>query len=158
MRGQAGPYPSPAFFKQIAGDGVFPLVAKYSGELTDNVKNAALGAAPRGCRIKNVWMSVEKTGKDDSNSLHVTGEVYINSTTCLTTRPSIGHISGESSQQKTTRVTGDTAITQAVVDPDANTLTDGDVITYDLDVTRIASPTSEIRNVVLVVDLEPIVG
>ena len=158
MRRQAGPYPSPAFFKQIANDGVFPLVGEYSGELTDNVKNHALGAAQRGCRVAGVWMSVEQTGKDSSNPLHVTGEVYINGTTCLTTRPAIGHISGESSQQKTTRVLGDTAITQAVVDQDANTLTDGDVITYDLDLTRTASPTSEMRNVVLVVDLEPIVG
>ncbi|MCK5609741.1 hypothetical protein KAR91_48150, partial [Candidatus Pacearchaeota archaeon] len=66
--------------------------------------------------------------------------------------------SGEASQQKTTRVTGDTGIVQAAVNMDANTVTDGDMLTYDLDVARTASPDVEISNVVLVVELEPIIG
>jgi len=108
--------------------------------------------------VFGVWMSVGAGGQDDDNSLQVTGEVYINGTSCLSTRPAIGYTSGEASQQKTTRVTGDPGIVQAAVDMDANTVTDGDMLTYDLDVARTSSPDVEISNVVLVVELEPIIG
>uniref|UniRef100_A0A6M3IEV9 Uncharacterized protein n=1 Tax=viral metagenome TaxID=1070528 RepID=A0A6M3IEV9_9ZZZZ len=158
MRRLSGPYPSVAFFKHIGKDALVPLAVVFSGEMTVGVKSAPLGAAGRGCRVSDVWMSVGACGLDNSNSLQITGEVYINGTTCLSTRPSIGYVSGEASQQKTTKVSGDTAIAQAVVDMTANTLTDGDVISYDIDLVRTASPETEITNVILVVELEPIIG
>jgi len=158
MKGMTGPYPSVAFFKQIARDAIVPMQAIFSGECTVGVKSAPVGAAPRGARVSGVWMSVGAGGQDDDNSLQVTGEVYINGTSCLSTRPAIGYTSGEASQQKTTRVTGDPGIVQAAVDMDANTVTDGDMLTYDLDVARTSSPDVEISNVVLVVELEPIIG
>ncbi len=158
MKGMTGPYPSVAFFKQIARDVIVPMQATFSGECTIGVKSAVVGAAPRGERVADVWMSVGAGGQDDDNSLQISGEVYINGVSCLSTRPSIGYTSGEASQQKTTRVTGDVGIVQAVVDMDANTVTDGDMLTYDLDVARTASPDVEISNVVLVVELEPIIG
>uniref|UniRef100_A0A6M3K626 Uncharacterized protein n=1 Tax=viral metagenome TaxID=1070528 RepID=A0A6M3K626_9ZZZZ len=153
-----GPFPSVAFHKQIGRDSMPPLQVSYSGELTVGVTSAPFGVAARGAKVADVWMSVGASGKDDAYSLQVTGEVYINGTTCLSTRPSIAHVSGEASQQKTTRVTGDTGIAQAVIDPDANTVTDGDVLTYDLTLVRTASPTTEISNVFMVVELEPIIG
>ena len=76
-------------------------------------------------------LSVNQGGQDDSDQLRVSGEVFINDTTCLTTVPSIGYVSGEASQQKTTAVTGDTSITQAVVDQAANSFNPGDVFTYN---------------------------
>jgi len=158
VRANAGPYPSVAFFKQIGRDGVFPVQAVFSGEFTLNVKSAPLAAVPRGAKVSNVWMSVGASGKDDDSSLQVSGEVYINGTSCLSIRPAIAHVSGEASQQKTTKVTGDTGIRQATIDTDADTLTDGDVLSYDLDLARTASPTTEITNVILVVELEPIIG
>lgn len=158
MRPMAGPFPSVAFFKQIGRDGIVPVQAIFSGEFTLNVKSAPLAAVPRGARVTNVWMSVGASGKDDDTGLSVTGEVYINGTSCLSIRPAIAHVSGEASQQKTTKVTGDTGIRQATIDTDANTLTDGDMLTYDLDLVRTATPTTEIQNVILVVELEPIIG
>jgi hypothetical protein len=67
----------------------------------------------------------------------------------------ISHVSGEASQQKTTKVTGDTGITQGVVDPTANTFTAGDIFTYELYLQRTATPTTEIANPCIVVELEP---
>ena len=157
MKKMTGPYPSVAFFKQLARDVIVPMQALFSGECPVGVKSAPVGAAPRGGKVADVWMSVGTIGLDNANSLQITGEVYINGVSCLSTRPSIGYVTGEASQQKTTRVTGDTGIVQAVVNMDANTVTDGDMLTYDLDVAR-TSPDEEISNVVLVVELEPIIG
>jgi hypothetical protein len=64
-------------------------------------------------------------------------------------------VSGEASQQKTTIATGDTGITQAVMDTDNNSYNPGDVITVTLSLTRTASPTTEMLNPVIVLELEP---
>lgn len=157
MRKMTGPYPTVAFWKQLARDVIAPMQAIFSGECTVGVKSGVVGAAPRGARVSEVWMSVGTIGMDNDNSLQVSGEVYINGVSCLSTRPSIGYVTGEASQQKTTRVTGDTGIVQAAIDMDANTVTDGDMLTFDLDVAR-TTPDVEISNVVLVVELEPIIG
>jgi len=158
MRRLFGPFPSVAFHKQIGRDAMPPVQATFSGEMTVGVKLAPLTSPQRGGKVVDVWMSVNASGKSDSYQLQITGEVYINGATCLTTRPSIGHVSGETSQQKTTRVTGDTGIKQAVVSATANAFTDGDMLTYKIDLVRTGTPTTEISNIVLVVELEPIIG
>jgi len=152
------PFPSVAFMKLLSAHGFLSMQVTLSGETTLGVKSAPLGAARFGGKVTNVWLTVGASGKDDTNGLHISGEVYINGTSCLSTQPAISHVSGEASQQKTTKVTGDTGVTQAVMDTDNNEFTSGDIFTYDLDVARTASPTTEISNVILVVDIEPIKG
>jgi len=155
MERKQGPFPSPAFLKQIAANAIVPLMYSYSGEVTGYVDNQPMGAALTSGKVASVWMSVEASGKDDSNALQISGEVSINGTSCLTTQASICHVSGEASQHKTTVITGDTGIAQAVVDPDNNTFTRGDLFTCDFTLVRTASPTTEIKNPCIVVEFEP---
>jgi hypothetical protein len=146
--------PEPFFKKRLAKFVMPPLQGLYSGELVAS-EEMTIGAARFAGEVTGVWMSVRASGKDDLNELNVSGEVYISGTTCLTTTPMIAHISGEISQKKTTKVTGDTGIVQGVVDPTANTVEAGDVITAAFTVERTGSPTTEIDNPVIVVELEP---
>ena len=133
-----------------------PLQYAGSGESIVTAIVNPLGAVRRSGRIREVFMSVGASGKDDSNPLQISGDVMVNGVTCLTTQPSIAHISGEASQQKTTKMTGDTGIAQAVIDTTANTVTAGDVLTSTFTVVRTASPTTEISNPVIVVEFEPV--
>jgi len=151
-----GPFPTVSFKDQIDANVLAPMSAVYSGEITADVLGAPLGAVRGPARVVDVFLSVEASGKDDTNTLSWTCDVLINSTTCITTAPIIAHVSGEASQQKTTKVTGDTGITQAVIDTDANSCTDGDVISYTLVLTRTASPTTEMRNGIMVVEFSPV--
>lgn len=150
------PSPSVAFSHRVNEMITSPLRVDLSGEVIASIVTGNLGAVIDPSRIADVWLSVGASGKDDAQDLDISGEVYINNVTALSTRPTIAHVSGEASQQKTTRVTGDTGIIQAVVDTDANTANPGDSITYDLTLVRTATPTTEISSVSLVVELEPL--
>ena len=154
MKQKQGPYPSPSAMAQWAANEASPMMALISGELTTNVSGAPLGAANYGGKIQDVWLSVEGSGKDDSSTLSLTVDVKINGTTCLTTAPVIAHVSGEASTNKTTKVSGDTGVTQATMSS-ANSVSPGDMITYDMTLTRTASPTTEMRNFVIAADFEP---
>lgn len=157
MRPGVGPFAEPGWRKRLAANILEPLTGTYSGELSANVTNLTLGATRFAGEIVGVWMSVGASGKDDSNELNISGEVYINGNAVLTTPAMIAHISGETSQAKTTLVTGDTGITQAVFSGESWRLFNpGDVITGKFTVQRTASPTTEIANPVIVVELEPI--
>jgi len=155
MKPLQGPFASVSFNRQVAANVITPLTVSVSGEITTNVAGSPIGAARTGGRISDVWISVAASGKDDTNTLSLTTDVLINGTTCLSTAPVIAHVSGEASQQKTTKVTGDTGVTQAVMNASANTVAPGDVITYDLTLTRTASPTTEMSHPVVVVEFEP---
>lgn len=155
MEPNRGPFPTPAIMRQLSANVMPPLQDPVSGEIRVNLSHRVLGAAQMPGRVTDVWMSVRATGKDDSNALGFSGEVYINGVSCLSTIPSIGAISGESSQQKTTRITGDTDIVQAVLDNTANSFSAGDVFTWSLTLKRTATPTTEINSPVMVVVLEP---
>jgi len=155
MEQMKGPLPSPGILKQLAAY-LGRMEAVVSGELTTNVTNAPMGAAKINGRVQNVWLSVEQSGKDDASDLSFTVDVRINGTSCLTTAPIIAHVSGEVSQQKTTVKTGDTGITEAVIDTDNNDVTIGDVFTYDLVLTRTATPTTEMLTAAVNVDIEPL--
>jgi len=154
MKSRLGPYPSAGFPKLVAANVLPPLVAVVSGELTSNVTSAPMGAARFSGYISDVWLSVAGSGKDDAATLSLTADVMINGTTCLTTNPVIAHVSGEAAQQKTTKVSGDTGVTQAVLSS-SNSVSQGDVISYSLTLTRTASPTTEINNAAVVVEFEP---
>ena len=149
-----GPYPSVNFSKQVNEVAEPSQMVVFSGELTANKTGFPIGACKDGGEIVGVWLSVGASGKDDDTALSATLDIKINGTTCLTTSPDIAHVSGEASQQKTTKATGDTGITEAVLDSDANDCAAGDMITGSLTLTR-TSPTTEISNVAVVVEFEP---
>lgn len=155
MDQKMGPYPSPGAVKQWAAMLTAPMQALISGEITAIVYNAAFGAVNVSGSIKAVWLSIEESGKDDTNALSFTVDLKINGTTCLTTQPIIAHVSGEASTNKTTKTSLDTGVTQSVMDPDANAVTLGDMLTYEMTLTRTASPTTEMRNIAIVVEIEP---
>lgn len=149
-----GPFPSVAFKTTVDDVVEAPIQVSYSGELTASIVAGNLGAVRGAGLVRNVFLSVGASGKDDSDPLQVSGEVKINGTSCLSTKPSISHVSGESSQQKTTKVSGDTGIAQAVMDHDNRSFIPGDVLTYDLTQVRTATPTTEMSSVCLVVEFE----
>jgi len=155
MEQRRGPYPSIGARKQWAANDPSPMMAVLSGEISDSRPGMPLGAANVSGRISNVWMSVGASGKDDAETLSMTADVKINGTSCLTTAPIIAHVSGEASTNKTTKADDDTGVTQAAVDPDANDVSYGDVITYDMTLTRTASPTTEMGTFAIAVEFEP---
>ena len=154
MKERLGPYSSPGSQRQWAANDVSPMMALKSGEITGHITDAPLGAANVGGKIQDVWLSVERSGKDDSNTLSLTVDVKINGTSCLDTAPIIAHVSGEASTSKTTKVTGDTGVTQTAIDADNNDVSPGDMITYSMTLTR-TSPTTEMRNLAIVIIFEP---
>ncbi len=140
----------------MADETAFTMKANTSGELTSQKTGMTLGAVDFDGAISKVWLSVAASGKDDAEDLSIEADVFINGATCLTTKPKIAHVSGEASQQKTTLgKAADTGITEDVILESANSFNAGDVLTYNLELTRTASPTTEIKAPCLVVDLMP---
>ncbi len=151
-----GPLPDPAFGKQAASVAMQLNDGWVSGEITASRTNEPLGLARYAGKVLNASLSVLASGKDDSNDLYVEADVMINEVSVLTTKPKVAHVSGEASSQKTSLETGDTGITQAVINVAACEFAVGDVITWNLELTRTASPTTEINSAVLTVEVEPI--
>jgi len=156
MKQRQGPYPGAGFLQMMAANGVFQMQALKSGELTGNITDAPLGSVNDGGKVSDVWVSVECSGKDDTNTLSLTVDVKINGTSCLSTTPIIAHVSGEASTNKTTKNDTDTGITVRVLDTDNYDVSPGDMLTYDMTLTRTASPTTEMRNMAVVVEFEPV--
>lgn len=155
MEQRRGPYPSVGARKQWSANDSSPMMALISGEFTASKPGLPIGAANVAGKISNVWLSVGASGKDDAQTLSVTADVKINGTSCLTTAPIIAHVSGEASTNKTTKDDADTGVTQCAMDPDANDVSYGDVITCDMTLTRTASPTTEMGTLAIVVEFEP---
>lgn len=142
--------------KSAAVDLMDKIEGFYSGELILSTGLIPFGMSRASGRIKQFDMSVNASGKDDSAQLAVSGEVFINGISALTTVARIGHVSGEASQQKTTNsIAGDASVTQAVVDQTANSFNPGDVFTYALTLDRTSSPTTEISNIVVLLEFDP---
>ena len=144
-----------ALFRQIAASALLPVEVVFSGEITTSLVDKPATSPRVGGKVKDFYLSVKHCGTDITNTLAVSGECYINGTTCLTTQPIIGAVSGEDSSAKTTKVTGDTAIQQAVVDTTANIFTPGDIISVTAFLQRTASPVTEMSNLIAVIELEP---
>lgn len=151
------PYPSPKFPQQCEEVLAQAMSACVSGEFTAHKLGAPLGVVKRAAKIADVFLSCEEAGQDDDNTLSFTCDVYINGVSCLTTAPEIQYRSGEASIFKTTKISGEfTGTTPAVIDTDYDDLDPGDVITYDLVITRTSSPDAEIVTPCIVVELEPL--
>jgi len=155
MKYRKGPYPTPASTKQWAANIVVPLAATVSGELTANKSGAPIGACGLPGTISDVWFSLGQSGKDDTNTLSMTVDVKLNGSTVLTTKPIIAHVSGEASQQKTTKTSTDTGVTQSVLNTNT-AVAQGDILTFDMILTRTATPTTEIKTMAVVVEFEPV--
>lgn len=150
-----GPLPSPGFTAQMIEISAASIFYCVSGEVTMTKASLPLGVAGLDGKVAQVFMSVAASGKDDSNTLSIEGDVKVNGTSCLSTKPKIAHVSGEASQHKTTAETGDTGITQAVIDSDEDVIHRGDILTCDFTLDRTASPTTEIKHPCIVVEIEP---
>lgn len=151
--GKLGPYPFPDFPEKVADVSMPPLQASVSGEITASAEKSFV--ARYDGQVSDVWLSVLQSGKDDSNSLSIEADVLVNGTTCLTTKPKIAHVSGEASQQKTSLAeAADTGITASSINT-SNSFSAGDVITLKFELTRTASPTTEVNNPVIVVEMAP---
>lgn len=156
MRANVGPFTQPGWRKRLAVNILNPLQGTYSGEVTADVNDFAIGTSRFAGEVVGVSLSVQASGKDDTNELNLSGEVYISGITCLTTTPKIAHISGEDSQNKTTIGGLGAGTVEAVIDTTANTFSPGDVLSASFTVERTGSPTTEIKNPVILVELEPI--
>lgn len=155
-RRYSGPLPNPRFAQQVSDIALPPLVDCLSGEVTASVGGRPLGLARFDGSIVAVNLSCKVSGKDDSNDLYFEADVRINDTTVFTTKPQIAHVSGEAAQQKTTyEEAADTGITSAVINASAAEFSAGDVIEWDFLITRTASPTTEIADPCIMVELRP---
>jgi len=161
-----GPRPGVSFPQHA--NNVVPLQTVVSGEFTTNSGTIPIGVAPFQGNVVDAFISVNNCGRDDSNPLRISGEVYINGTTIFTTIPCINANSEAAGTAKTTAkhtdatntTTGfDTGVTAGVLaGVDSGTpvsFKKGDVFTAKLFVTRTATPTTEISNAGVVVVLEP---
>ena len=154
MKDLKGPYTQPGWRGRVAANVFPPMLGSVSGEITANVTGTPLGAAKTSGTIKNVWFSLAGCGRDDSNAHSLALDVMINEVSCLTTKPAIAANNGSAAAQKTTVNALDTGVTQAVM-ASANSFSEGDVISYNLELTRTASPTTEMRNPCVVVEFDP---
>ena len=154
MRSRVGPYPSPAWSDKIKANVMEALMGMKSGEITATTYDIPIGAMRRAGKVTGVFLSVGSGGLDNSNPLQITGEVEINGTSCLTTKPSIAYVSGEAAAQRSSK-DGTTGAAEAVIDSDNCSFSVGDVITCDFTIVRTASPTTEIKTPIIVVEFEP---
>lgn len=155
-RSDSGPLPNQRFAQQVADVAMVPLIGGISGELTTSPAGLPLGVARFDGAIVGVYGSVVASGKDDTNALSLEFDVTINRTSIFTTKPVIAHVSGEASQQKTTYPeAADTGITEAVINASAAEFSAGDVIAWNLVLTRTASPTTEMDHPNVIVELRP---
>ncbi len=159
-RGYPGPLPSPNFRAQVADEVMAPFQDVISGEFAATTARQ-LGIARMEGKIKNVILSVVGSGKDDTaaNTPRVSGEVTINGVSVFTTKPSIGHISGELAQFKTTfSEESDTGVIQAVINESANTFKPGDIIGWTAIYDGSGSPTTKIKSPGILVEVTPTEG
>jgi hypothetical protein len=159
LRGNKGPLPSANFRKQLADEVMPPFTDIISGEFAATV-NRPLGIARFKGRITNVIMSVanDGVGAAVADTPRLSGEVYINKTPVFSTKPSIGHVSGENATglQKTTwSEAADTGIIQPVIDQSAASFDVGDVIDWAAIYSGSGSPTIKIQSPVIIVEVEP---
>lgn len=155
--GYKGPLPSPDFRQQVADEVMTPFMDVISGEVSATVSRP-LGIARFKGRIKRVIMSVAADGAADTpaNTPRISGEVTINKTSIFTTKPSIGHISGETPVHKTTfSENADTSIIAAVINESANSFNPGDVIDWTAIYSGSASPGNKIQSPGILVEIEP---
>jgi hypothetical protein len=158
-RGYKGPLPSPDFRQMVADEVMAPFTDMISGEFTATVVRP-LGIARFKGRVKNVILSVENDGVGGAmaETPRLSGEVTINKTSIFTTKPSIGHVSGENATglQKTTfSEAADTGIIQPVINESANSFVPGDILNWTAIYGGTGSAPLSMRSPGIVVEVEP---
>jgi len=154
MKFTNGPLADPAEMRRIDRLVMPPLIGLISGELTADRPRCVMGAARTSGIVTDAWISMYGCGRDDTNGLSGEVDIKINGTSIFTTKPIIRSNHSEAAAHKTTKVSGDKEITQAAINPSARSFVAGDVFTFDFDITRTASPTTEMSNLVVVAELE----
>ena len=144
--------PGPGFQRQVLAVGAPSLRESYSGEITVSKYGLPLGVSDITGYVKDVWMSTLACGRDNTNTLSAAVNVKINGTTCLTTQPKIYGKNGAASANRTTIQSGEGVI-EAVINDSAAAVSPGDVLTWDIVLTRTASPTTEMADAFVVVEL-----
>jgi hypothetical protein len=145
--------PSPNFKQQVAEYIEAPLRANLSGQLTTAKYYGILGTPRFSGRIANVVLSLGASGRDDTNALSLDADILINGTTALTTKPKISKVQAVASTHRTTNSSGQGVIKAVMAS--TNSYNAGDLITYACTLTRTATPTTEMANAALVVELRP---
>jgi hypothetical protein len=111
-----------------------------------------LAVAPYAGTVVNVWGCNQENGADGSNPLQLEFKVYKNLTTAVcTVNPILAKAAGTG--RKTTYGTG-TGITQATIAVDGSQrLAAGDSLSVTFDITRTATPSTEINGSCVVVEV-----
>lgn len=112
--------------------------------------------APEAGRITNVVGSVQHNGVDATNALQMAFDVKKNGTSVASTVPVI---TKAATAGVNTTFTSGTGRTPAVIKTDGTQIVAaGDVITVVFDITRTASPSTEIQGPSVLVEFEPYAG
>lgn len=149
------PKPSVKFENHVSAWVQPPMTGCFSGELKASTGRIPLGLARFPGSVANCSLSAI-VGKDNAQALAVAVQFYINDVSVCSTPAAVAHVSGEAAQVKTTKglaasVTGKTI---AVLGSDL-TVSEGDILSYALTLTRTATPTTEIKDVSVMVEIEP---
>lgn len=123
----------------------------YPDDITANASALVAYVATKPGQIVNAGLYVAGSGMDDINPLSLELDVMINGTSIFSILPLIS--------KSTWGVAANTfkagyGVTVGVVDGEANTLAVGDVVTFDLELIRTASPTEEMAGAVLVLEIQ----
>ncbi len=119
--------------------------ADFPADITASVADETLFVAEEAGTIEDVIVYADNTGTDASNALEIEADVDIGGSSCLTTLPKITKAAADRSNSKA----GGAGVTGAAIDTAANTLTAGDRVSVDLNLTRTASPTDEMAGVIV---------
>ena len=155
-RRHKGNLPSPGFRHQVIDEVMPPFSDVISGEITATV-NRPLGIARFPGKIKNVTLSIAGFvgGAVPADIPKISGEVVSNKTSVLTIKGSIGHISGETLQHKTTdSEAADTPVIQPVINEAVNSFVPGDILTWTCWYSGSAS-TAKAQSPAILVEVEP---
>jgi hypothetical protein len=125
-----------------------------SGNLTADATAKVVAMIPPQLagRIVAAYLSVGTNGVDATNPLNLELDVLVNGTSALTTKPKIDKTAGTG---KKNTIAAGTGITVGVLDSTKTAVAAGDHITATLDITRTASPSTEIADVAVVVVIRP---
>lgn len=128
------------------------LTYHKSGTITADANLIILmGSAPQAGAVTNVWGSVGTNGVDASDTLTLGFNVKKNGTTVLSTVPLINKTAGTGRKTTTTATTG---ITEAVLKTDGTQkFVAGDTLSADFDITRAGTPTTEITDAAVTVEI-----
>jgi hypothetical protein len=153
LKGQ-GPFPGGAEgIRSIIGNTQAPMSNSHSGEITVTTGQVPMGMITvKSGNIKAAYLAVTQRGID-SNTLSVEADVRINGTSIFTTKPKVAGLTSVGGGAST--VAAGTGITQAVIGTTVNKVYFGDRITRVFTIVRTASPTNEIANPTVVIELEP---